>query len=46
MYLDKFTQWFLLVIKLLKSFGSLKKQQSSRKALTSALLTMSKPLTV
>ena len=33
-------------IKLSTSSGSLKKQESSRKASTSALLTMSKPLTV
>ena len=33
-------------IKLPTSTGSLKKQESSRKASTSALLTMSKPLTV
>ena len=33
-------------IKLLKSAGSLKKQESSRKTSTSALLTMPKPLTV
>ena len=33
-------------IKLLASFGSLKKQESSRKTSTSALLTMSKPSTV
>ena len=33
-------------IKLLTSVGSLKKQESSRKTSTSALLTMPKPLTV
>ena len=33
-------------IKLLTSVGSFKKQESSRKASTSALLTMPKPLTV
>ena len=33
-------------IKLTTSFGSLKKQESSRKTSTSALLTMPKPLTV
>ena len=33
-------------IKLLTSFGSLKKQESSRKTSTSTLLTMPKPLTV
>ena len=33
-------------IKLLRSSGSLKKQESSRKTSTSALLTMPKPLTV
>ena len=33
-------------IKLLTSVGSLKKQKSSRKTFTSALLTTSKPLTV
>ena len=33
-------------IKLPTSSGSLKKQESSRKAFVSALLTMSKPLTV
>ena len=33
-------------IKLLTSVGSLKKQESSRKTSTSALLTMAKPLTV
>ena len=33
-------------IKLLTSIGSLKKQESSRKTSTSALLTMPKPLTV
>ena len=33
-------------IKLPTSVGSLKKQESSRKTLTSALLTMPKPLTV
>ena len=34
------------VIKLLTSIGSSKKQESSRKKSTSALLTMPKPLTV
>ena len=38
--------WITLWIKLPTSVGSLKKQESSRKISTSALLTMPKPLTV
>ena len=38
--------WITLWIKLPTSIGSLKKQESSRKISTSALLTMPKPLTV
>ena len=46
LYFDKAFSTPIEMIKLPTSAGSLKKQESSRKTSISALLTMSKPLTV